>query len=77
MYAVYILLCGDKTLYVGRTSELKQRLVRHMNGKAPSTKHKLPVELLYDEIIQCKAEVFQKERYLKSLWFARFKKHLK
>ncbi len=77
MHAVYILLCKDKTLCVGCTSGLKQRLVRHIQGQVPSTKNKLPVGLIYYEVLRDKTEAFQRERYFKNLWSARFKKHLK
>ena len=78
MYAVYILLCNkDKSLYVGCTSGLKKRIIRHASGYVPATKDKRPLDLIYFEIIDGKAEAFNRERYFKSLWASKFKKALK
>ncbi|MFH1536940.1 MAG: GIY-YIG nuclease family protein, partial [Patescibacteria group bacterium] len=33
MYTVYILLCGDNTLYTGITTDIKRRLLEHKEGK--------------------------------------------
>lgn len=32
MYFVYILQCGDKSLYTGITTDLKRRLAEHKDG---------------------------------------------
>ena len=51
MHYVYILLCADKTLYVGSTTDVKRRLNEHNNLKcgAHYTKIRRPVELIYSE----------------------------
>ena len=36
-YLVYILRCGDGTLYTGCTNDLPRRLQAHQSGRAPST----------------------------------------
>lgn len=36
-YLVYILRCGDGTLYTGCTNDLPRRLQAHQSGGAPST----------------------------------------
>lgn len=47
-YLVYILRCGDGTLYTGCTNDLPRRLQAHQSGGAPSTPgSRLPVELVY------------------------------
>ncbi len=78
MYYVYILISKkDKRLYVGCTEDLGERLKRHNAGGVQATKARRPLELLYSEEISNKADAFQRERYLKSLWSARFKKKLR
>jgi predicted GIY-YIG superfamily endonuclease len=34
MYWVYILECGDKSLYTGITNDLERRLAQHQKGEA-------------------------------------------
>ncbi|MBT0608455.1 GIY-YIG nuclease family protein [Aequorivita echinoideorum] len=48
-YYVYILLCSDKTYYIGVTSNLTQRLEDHQHKKYLNsyTSTRLPVELAY------------------------------
>lgn len=78
MYIVYILLSEKyHTLYVGCTKDLSKRLERHNKGFVIATKHKTPFVVIHTEEYTSKADAFQRERYLKSLWSARFKKSLK
>jgi len=43
---VYMLRCGDGSLYTGWTSDLERRMTRHQTGKASRyTASRLPVEL--------------------------------
>lgn len=43
---VYILRCGDGSLYTGWTNDLSARLAKHSSGKASRyTASRLPVEL--------------------------------
>ena len=47
---VYILRCGDNTLYTGIAKNVGARLVQHQSGKgAAYTRTHLPVELIYQE----------------------------
>jgi putative endonuclease len=49
-YYVYILQCSDNTLYVGHTSNIKNRLFWHRSGFASQhTSSRLPVKLVYSE----------------------------
>ena len=76
-YTVYILYSlKDKRLYVGCTSDIKQRLNRHNNGGVIATRNRRPLELIHTESFDGKADAFNRERFLKSLWSARFKKKL-
>ncbi|CDC68009.1 MULTISPECIES: GIY-YIG nuclease family protein [environmental samples] len=47
---VYILRCGDGSLYTGATTDIANRLAVHRSGKgAKYTRSRLPVELAYQE----------------------------
>ncbi|MEG1849131.1 MAG: GIY-YIG nuclease family protein, partial [Oscillospiraceae bacterium] len=47
---VYLLRCGDGSLYTGWTDDLARRLAAHQAGKgAKYTRSHLPVELVYRE----------------------------
>ena len=47
---VYILQCGDGTLYTGITDDVSARLQAHRDGKgAKYTRGKGPLELVYQE----------------------------
>jgi putative endonuclease len=47
-WVVYILECGDNTLYTGCTNDLDKRLKRHESGTgARYTRSRLPVRLVY------------------------------
>jgi len=76
-YFVYILMSEkDKGLYVGCTHEIKQRMRRHKNGAVIATQRRRPLVLIYTEEFLDKAEAFNRERFLKSLWGAREKKKI-
>lgn len=47
---IYILRCGDGTLYTGSTTDLSRRLAAHRSGHgAKYTRGRLPLELAYWE----------------------------
>ena len=47
---VYLLRCGDGSLYTGSTTDLSRRLAAHRSGRgAKYTRSRLPVELVYWE----------------------------
>ncbi len=67
LYFVYILLSKkDKNFYTGYTNNLKRRLKEHQEGKIVSTKHRLPVQLIYYEVCLNKYDALAREKYLKS-----------
>ena len=77
-YFIYILISKkDFKLYIGCTSNLEKRLKKHNSGHVLATKNRKPLEIIHSEIYSSKAEAFNRERFLKSLWSARFKKELK
>ncbi len=68
-YAVYILECADKTLYVGSTDNLERRLHAHNNLKSGAhyTKIRRPVALRYSERVRTFAKARAREAALKRL----------
>ena len=64
---VYVLLSvKDGQFYVGLTRDLRARLQLHNDGKVPSTKHRVPLELVYWEGCLNLSDAAQREIYLKS-----------
>ncbi len=61
-------------MYVGCTSNLIKRLKAHNAGIVSSTKQRVPLVLIHRELYKSKAEAFNRERFLKSLWAGRFKR---
>lgn len=77
-YVVYILYSGkDHKLYVGCTSDITKRFDRHQRGEVLATRGRLPLFLIHTEQFKDKGEAFDRERFLKSLWGARFKTKVK
>ena len=75
LYFVYVLLSKkDKDFYTGYTNNLKRRLKEHQEGKIVSTKHRLPIQLIYYEVCLNKYDALAREKYLKS---GRGKKYIK
>lgn len=70
---VYVLRSAkDCQLYVGLTRDLRARLQLHNNGKVPSTKHRVPLELIYWEGCLNESDAAQREKYLKTAWGKRY-----
>lgn len=68
MQYVYMLLCGDGTLYTGWTTHLEKRVAVHNQGKgAKYTKSRLPVKLVYWEEYSEKSEALRREAAIKKL----------
>lgn len=66
-YYVYILVSlKDKKLYVGFTSNLKARLIRHSTGNVLSTRNRRPLKLIHYEYFINMADAKAREVYLKS-----------
>ena len=65
---VYILRCGDGSLYTGWTNDLERRLSAHASGKgAKYTRSHLPVELVYSQAFPSPHEAMSRERQIKAL----------
>jgi putative endonuclease len=67
-YYVYILQSQkDRSLYIGQTGNLQDRLLRHKQGRSTYTKSKRPWKLLYSERFETRSLAVRREHVLKSL----------
>jgi len=67
LYYTYVLLSQkDGNFYTGYTSNLKNRLIEHENGKVTSTKFRRPLKLIYFEACMNRLDATRREKYLKS-----------
>lgn len=67
-WTVYILRCGDGTLYTGCTNDLPRRLRAHQSGKgAKYTRSRPPVALAYREEAPDKSTALRREIAIKRL----------
>jgi putative endonuclease len=66
-YVVYILQ-SEKSgqYYIGQTSDLKERLRRHTEGRVRATKGATPWMLIYTEEFVTRGEAVRREREIKS-----------
>ena len=68
LYYVYILRCGDGTLYTGYTGDISRRVALHNRGKgAKYTRARLPVVLAYQEELPDKSAAMKREAAIKKL----------
>ena len=68
-FFVYILECSDKTYYTGYTSDLKNRLKEHNEGKkgAKYTRGRRPVKLVWKKEYKNKSYAMRDEAQIKKL----------
>jgi len=65
---VYLLRCGDDSLYCGIALDVAARLEQHRCGKgAKYTRGRGPLALVYEEPCGTKAEALRRERAIKRL----------
>ena len=65
---VYILRCGDGTLYTGITDNVPRRLAAHRAGRgAKYTRGRGPLELVYQEAVPDKSAALRREIAIKRL----------
>lgn len=69
MWYVYILRCGDDTLYTGITTDLQRRVHEHNNSlkAAKYTRIRRPLELIYFESCEDKSSASKREHEIKQL----------
>lgn len=67
-YVVYILQCGDGSLYTGITNNLEKRLDAHESGKgAKYTRGRGPFTVVYTEDHDSKGEALKAEIAIKAM----------
>lgn len=65
---VYMLRCGDGSLYTGYTDDVERRLAVHSSGKgAKYTRSRLPVTLVYREELPDKSAALRREAAIKAM----------
>lgn len=65
---VYILRCGDGTLYTGATDNVPRRLAAHQAGRgAKYTRGRGPLELVYQEEVPDRSSALRREAAVKRL----------
>jgi putative endonuclease len=65
MHYVYILRCADDSLYIGETSDVAARVLKHNDGGSPHTAARRPVCLAYSEGLDNRILAIGRERQLK------------
>ena len=62
---LYILECGDGTLYAGITDDVERRLAQHSAGKgAKYTRGRGPLKLVYQEICGSHSDALKREHFV-------------
>ena len=65
---IYILRCGDDTLYTGITDDVDRRFAAHCAGKgAKYTRGRGPLTLVYTEEAEDKSAALKREHAIKKL----------
>ena len=68
MWYLYILQCGDGSLYTGITTDVEKRLEMHRSGRgAKYTRGRLPLELKYREKCGTHSDALRRELEVKRL----------
>ncbi len=67
-WTVYILRCGDGSLYTGIAKDVQARVKQHSEGRgATYTRTRLPVELLYQQEGLTRSEALVREAEIKAM----------
>jgi putative endonuclease len=76
-FFVYMLICSDKSYYIGHTDNIEKRVSEHKQGIYPCsyTKTRLPVEVVFIQRFTTRHEAFVAERKIKK-WSRAKKKAL-
>ena len=68
VWLLYILRCGDGTLYTGIAVDVQARLEMHRSGKgAKYTRGRGPLELVYTEVCGTHSDALKRELEVKAL----------
>ncbi|MES1244689.1 MAG: GIY-YIG nuclease family protein [Acidobacteriota bacterium] len=72
MAFLYLLRCGDGSLYTGIALDLERRLAQHRSGRASRyTRSRLPVELVWFREVETWSAALREEARIKRLSRAR------
>lgn len=67
-WSLYVLRCGDGTLYTGIAVDVQSRLEAHRSGKgAKYTRGRGPLELVYTEVCSSHSHALKREMAVKRL----------
>ena len=67
-WVVYILKCGDNSLYTGITNNIEERLLAHEEGRgAKYTKGRGPFKIVYKKKFKSRSEATIREMEIKKL----------
>jgi predicted GIY-YIG superfamily endonuclease len=67
-WSVYIVRCGDGSLYTGIAKDVGARLAQHNSGRgAAYTRSRRPVELLYSQEGMTRSEALVREAAIKKM----------
>ncbi|MGI5973612.1 MAG: GIY-YIG nuclease family protein [Oscillospiraceae bacterium] len=67
-YWLYILQCGDNTLYTGTTNDVERRLAVHQSGKgAKYTRGRGPLTVVYREACTDRSAALRREAAVKRM----------
>lgn len=68
IWYLYILRCGDDSLYTGITTDVARRFAAHCSGKgAKYTRGRGPLELVYQESCGTHSQALKRELQIKAL----------
>jgi putative endonuclease len=70
VWTIYILKCGDKTLYCGITNNLDNRMRQHrgeIKGGAKYTRSRQPFSVAYTEEVATRSEALKREYAIKKM----------
>ena len=68
MWYLYILRCGDGTLYTGITTDVERRLEEHRQGRgAKYTRGRGPLTLVYQEKCTSHSHALRRETKIKAM----------
>lgn len=68
IWYLYILRCGDGSLYTGITTDVSRRLEAHRRGKgAKYTRGRGPLELVYQQLCGTHSDALRRELEVKAL----------
>lgn len=69
-WSLYMIRCGDQSLYTGISNDVSARFAIHQSGKAPSAKYlrgRHPLTLVYTVLIGSRSEASRAEYWVKKL----------